>query len=141
MGKGCPGGTGVVRTSPFRSSRALFDQGWGARVVRGTRFARASRAGPGADQLTAGVTRLGSRFGCARRSVGERGSAGEPGRDAHEHRSARHGWSAARRLFPRVCLVTEDGYRQVAQDEVAEVARAVVDRRLDGPNGPRAPVR
>ncbi|WP_301549559.1 hypothetical protein [Streptomyces sp. MNP-20] len=40
-----------------------------------------------------------------------------------------------------MCLVTEDGYRQVAQDEVAEVARAVVDRRLDGPNGPRAPVR
>ncbi|QCX74748.1 hypothetical protein C9F11_05230 [Streptomyces sp. YIM 121038] len=91
------------------------------RVVRGTRFARASRTGRGADQLVAGVTRLGLRVGGAGRSAGEHGSAGRPGRDAHEHRS-------------------EDGYRQVARDEVAEVARAVVDRRLDEPNGPRAPV-
>ncbi|GHE75317.1 proteasome subunit beta [Streptomyces longispororuber] len=58
--------------------------------------------------------------------------------DAADDDSATGGPDLSRKLFPRVCLVTEDGYRQLTQDEVAEVARSVVDRRLEAPDGPRA---
>ncbi|KUF14581.1 MULTISPECIES: proteasome subunit beta [Streptomyces] len=60
--------------------------------------------------------------------------------DAADDDSATGGPDLTRRLFPRVSLVTEEGYRQLTQDEVAEVARSVVDARLEAPDGPRAPV-
>ncbi|EPH45010.1 putative proteasome subunit beta [Streptomyces aurantiacus JA 4570] len=60
--------------------------------------------------------------------------------DAADDDSATGGPDLTRRLFPRVALVTEEGYRQLSQDEVAEVARSVVDQRLESPDGPRAPL-
>ncbi|GGS08697.1 proteasome subunit beta [Streptomyces aureoverticillatus] len=60
--------------------------------------------------------------------------------DAADDDSATGGPDLTRRLFPRVALVTEEGYRQLSQDEVAEVARTVVDHRLEAPDGPRAPL-
>ncbi|MFH8371511.1 proteasome subunit beta [Streptomyces sp. NPDC018031] len=60
--------------------------------------------------------------------------------DAADDDSATGGPDLTRQLFPLVALVTEDGYRQLTQDEVAEIARGVVDRRLEAPNGPVAPV-
>ncbi|WP_030566568.1 proteasome subunit beta [Streptomyces aureocirculatus] len=60
--------------------------------------------------------------------------------DAADDDSATGGPDLTRRLFPRVSLVTEEGYRQLPQDEVAEVARSVVESRLEAPDGPRAPV-
>lgn len=60
--------------------------------------------------------------------------------DAADDDSATGGPDLTRRLFPRIALVTEDGYRQLPQDEVASVARSVVDGRLVEPDGPRAAV-
>ncbi|MGA4843649.1 proteasome subunit beta [Streptomyces sp. G45] len=60
--------------------------------------------------------------------------------DAADDDTATGGPDVTRRLYPLVALVTEDGYRQLPQEEVAEVARSVVDRRRAAPDGPRAPV-
>jgi proteasome beta subunit len=60
--------------------------------------------------------------------------------DAADDDSATGGPDLTRRLFPLVALVTEDGYRQLGQEEVAAIAQSVVDRRLEAPNGPQAPV-
>ncbi|KUJ66537.1 proteasome subunit beta [Streptomyces albus subsp. albus] len=60
--------------------------------------------------------------------------------DAADDDSATGGPDLTRRLFPLVALVTEDGYRQLPQEEIAAIAQAVVDRRLDVPDGPKAPV-
>ncbi|MEU1786133.1 proteasome subunit beta [Streptomyces sparsogenes] len=60
--------------------------------------------------------------------------------DAADEDSATGGPDLTRRLFPLVALVTEDGYRRLGQDEVAAVARAVVEGRHTAPDGPRAPV-
>jgi proteasome beta subunit len=60
--------------------------------------------------------------------------------DAADDDSATGGPDLTRRLFPLVALVTEDGYRQLTQDEVSEVAHSVIEQRLDTPNGPRAPL-
>jgi proteasome beta subunit len=60
--------------------------------------------------------------------------------DAADDDSATGGPDLTRRLFPLVALVTEEGYRQLPQDEVAEIARAVIDQRYSAPDGPRASV-
>ncbi|OMI34190.1 proteasome subunit beta [Streptomyces sparsogenes] len=60
--------------------------------------------------------------------------------DAADEDSATGGPDLTRRLFPLVALVTEDGYRRLGQEEVAAVARAVVEGRHTAPDGPRAPV-
>ena len=60
--------------------------------------------------------------------------------DAADDDSATGGPDLARRLFPLVALVTEDGYRQLSQDEISSVAQSVVDNRMESPNGPQAPV-
>ncbi|MFE7569777.1 proteasome subunit beta [Streptomyces sp. NPDC057539] len=60
--------------------------------------------------------------------------------DAADDDSATGGPDLTRRLFPLVALITADGYRQLTQDEVAEVAHTVVEQRLQVPDGPRAPL-
>ena len=60
--------------------------------------------------------------------------------DAADDDSATGGPDLTRRLFPLVALVAADGYRQVPESEVADIAQDVVDRRLRAPNGPQAPV-
>ncbi|NYI03539.1 proteasome subunit beta [Allostreptomyces psammosilenae] len=60
--------------------------------------------------------------------------------DAADEDTATGGPDLTRALFPLVTVVTEDGYRRLSTDEVADVARAVVDRRRSAPDGPRAPL-
>ncbi|MDK1473533.1 proteasome subunit beta [Streptomyces sp. 549] len=60
--------------------------------------------------------------------------------DAADDDSATGGSDMARRIYPVVAVITEDGYRRLPEQEVAEVARAVHDGRLQLPNGPQAPV-
>ncbi|MEU3842860.1 proteasome subunit beta [Streptomyces sp. NPDC028635] len=60
--------------------------------------------------------------------------------DAADDDSATGGPDPARRLFPLVALVTRDGFRWLPQEEVAEIAREVVRRRGERPDGPLAPV-
>ena len=44
----------------------------------------------------------------------------------------------ARRIYPIVTVITEDGFKKLTDDEVSEIARAVHERRLEQPDGPRA---
>ncbi|MDT0442919.1 MULTISPECIES: proteasome subunit beta [unclassified Streptomyces] len=60
--------------------------------------------------------------------------------DAADEDSATGGPDLARRIFPIVTVITEDGFRRLAEAEVSEIARAVHEARLQLPNGPQAPV-
>ncbi|MFF9210043.1 MULTISPECIES: proteasome subunit beta [unclassified Streptomyces] len=60
--------------------------------------------------------------------------------DAADDDSATGGPDLTRRLFPLVATVTEDGYRRLPEAEVAAIAREVVERRGQSPNGPQAPL-
>jgi proteasome beta subunit len=35
-------------------------------------------------------------------------------------------------------VITEDGFRRLTEDEASEIARSVLQRRLEQPDGPRA---
>lgn len=58
--------------------------------------------------------------------------------DAADDDSATGGPDVARRIYPIVTVITEDGYRRLAEDEAAGIARSVLERRLEQPDGPRA---
>jgi proteasome beta subunit len=58
--------------------------------------------------------------------------------DAADDDSATGGPDVARRIYPIVTVITEDGYRRLSEDEASDVARAVLERRLEQPDGPRA---
>lgn len=58
--------------------------------------------------------------------------------DAADDDSATGGPDMARRIYPIVTVITEDGFRKLTESEVAEVARAIYERRLEQPDGPRA---
>jgi proteasome beta subunit len=60
--------------------------------------------------------------------------------DAADDDSATGGPDLARRIFPIVTVITEEGFRRLTEAEASEVARAVTDRRLEEPDGPRAAV-
>ena len=60
--------------------------------------------------------------------------------DAADDDSATGGPDLARRIFPLVSVITEDGFRKLTEAESAEVARAIHDRRMEQPDGPRADV-
>ncbi|MBO1413613.1 proteasome subunit beta [Streptomyces sp. FH025] len=60
--------------------------------------------------------------------------------DAADDDSATGGPDLARKIFPIVSLITEDGFRRLTDEEVAEIAVAVTDERLTRPNGPQAPL-
>ncbi|MFJ6213580.1 proteasome subunit beta [Streptomyces sp. NPDC092296] len=60
--------------------------------------------------------------------------------DAADDDSATGGPDLARRIFPIVALVTEDGFRRLPEEEVSEIARSVTARRLEQPDGPQAPL-
>lgn len=44
----------------------------------------------------------------------------------------------ARRIYPIVTVITEDGFRRLSDTEVSDIARAVLERRQEQPDGPRA---
>ncbi|QLH20750.1 proteasome subunit beta [Streptomyces sp. Rer75] len=58
--------------------------------------------------------------------------------DAADDDSATGGPDLARRIYPIVTVITEDGFKKFTEDEVAEIVRAVHERRLEEPDGPRA---
>ncbi|WP_299537683.1 proteasome subunit beta [uncultured Streptomyces sp.] len=58
--------------------------------------------------------------------------------DAADDDSATGGPDVARRIYPIVTVITEEGFRRLTDGESAEVARAILERRLDEPDGPRA---
>nr|WP_202451186.1 proteasome subunit beta [Streptomyces sp. SID4948] len=60
--------------------------------------------------------------------------------DAADDDSATGGPDLTRQIFPIITVITEDGFRRLADTEVAEIARAVVDARLERPDGPQAQV-
>ncbi|SEO66675.1 proteasome subunit beta [Actinacidiphila rubida] len=60
--------------------------------------------------------------------------------DAADDDSATGGPDVARRIFPIVTVITEDGFRRLADAEVSEIARSVLDERMERPDGPQAQV-
>jgi proteasome beta subunit len=60
--------------------------------------------------------------------------------DAADDDSATGGPDLARKIFPIVLLITEDGLRRLPEAEVAEIAVSITDQRLEQPDGPRAPL-
>ncbi|MDI5966976.1 proteasome subunit beta [Streptomyces sp. SL13] len=60
--------------------------------------------------------------------------------DAADDDSATGGPDLARRIFPIITVITEDGFRRLTEAEASEVVRAVHERRQEEPDGPRAGV-
>ncbi|MEV7354597.1 MULTISPECIES: proteasome subunit beta [unclassified Kitasatospora] len=60
--------------------------------------------------------------------------------DAADDDSATGGPDLARKIFPIVSLITEDGFRRLTDAEVTEIAVAITDERRSHPNGPQAPL-
>jgi proteasome beta subunit len=60
--------------------------------------------------------------------------------DAADDDSATGGPDLARRIFPIVTVITPEGFRRLTDAETSEIARAVHERRLEEPDGPRAPL-
>jgi proteasome beta subunit len=60
--------------------------------------------------------------------------------DAADDDSATGGPDLTRQIFPIVTVITEDGFRRLPETEVAEIARSVLDGRLERPDGPQAEV-
>lgn len=60
--------------------------------------------------------------------------------DAADDDSATGGPDLARKIFPIVSLITEDGFRRLDEDEVAAIAVSITDQRREHPNGPQAPL-
>lgn len=58
--------------------------------------------------------------------------------DAADDDSATGGPDLARRIFPIVTVITDEGFRRLTEAESSELARAVTERRLEQPDGPRA---
>ncbi|TDB96822.1 proteasome subunit beta [Actinomadura sp. 7K534] len=61
--------------------------------------------------------------------------------DAADDDSATGGPDQSRRIYPTIAVVTADGYRRLAQDEVSAIADEVLRGRMDNPGGPLAPLR
>jgi proteasome beta subunit len=58
--------------------------------------------------------------------------------DAADDDSATGGPDMARRIYPLVTVITDEGFRKLTEAEASEVARSIHERRLDEPDGPRA---
>ncbi|MDX6744275.1 proteasome subunit beta [Actinocorallia sp. A-T 12471] len=61
--------------------------------------------------------------------------------DAADDDSATGGPDLTRGIFPVLASITDDGFRRVPDEEVGDVARAVVQARYSSPGGPNAPLR
>ena len=60
--------------------------------------------------------------------------------DAADDDSATGGPDLTRQIFPIVAVVDGDGYNRLSDAEAAEVARSVVNERMQSPDGPKAPL-
>jgi proteasome beta subunit len=61
--------------------------------------------------------------------------------DAADDDSATGGPDVTRRIFPVVATVTGEGFRRLPDDEVGGYAQAVIEERMQTPDGPPAPLR
>jgi proteasome beta subunit len=61
--------------------------------------------------------------------------------DAAEDDTATGPPDRSRGLYPVISVVTADGYRRLPEDQVTEIADAVVQARYERPDGPVAPLR
>jgi proteasome beta subunit len=61
--------------------------------------------------------------------------------DAADDDSATGGPDLTRRIYPVIVSVTSDGFRRLADDEVATTTEQVVAERINNPGGPQAPLR
>jgi proteasome beta subunit len=60
--------------------------------------------------------------------------------DAADDDSATGGPDLSRKIFPIIVIVDANGYRRLAEDDVAAVVTSVVDGRNQRPDGPQAPL-
>ncbi|MGO1024916.1 proteasome subunit beta [Streptomyces rubiginosohelvolus] len=58
--------------------------------------------------------------------------------DAADDDSATGGPDVARRIYPIVTVITDEGFRRLTDQESSEIARSILERRLEQPDGPRA---
>ncbi|MFI6723903.1 proteasome subunit beta [Streptomyces sp. R-74717] len=58
--------------------------------------------------------------------------------DAADDDSATGGPDVARRIYPIVTVITDEGFRKLVEAESSEIARSILERRLEQPDGPRA---
>ncbi|MEC4016674.1 proteasome subunit beta [Streptomyces sp. H27-D2] len=58
--------------------------------------------------------------------------------DAADDDSATGGPDLARRIYPIVTVITDEGFRRLTEAEGSEIVRTVHERRLEQPDGPRA---
>ncbi|EME99474.1 proteasome subunit beta [Streptomyces mobaraensis NBRC 13819 = DSM 40847] len=58
--------------------------------------------------------------------------------DAADDDSATGGPDLARRIYPIVTVISDEGYRRLTDADLAETVRAIHERRLQEPDGPRA---
>ncbi|GGW35046.1 proteasome subunit beta [Streptomyces xantholiticus] len=58
--------------------------------------------------------------------------------DAADDDSATGGPDVARRIYPIVTVITDEGYRRLTEAETSEIARSILEGRLTQPDGPRA---
>lgn len=58
--------------------------------------------------------------------------------DAADDDSATGGPDVARRIYPIVTVITDVGFRKLNDEESSEIARSILARRLEQPDGPRA---
>jgi proteasome beta subunit len=59
--------------------------------------------------------------------------------DAADDDSATGGPDLTRSIYPVIGVVTADGYNRLSEAEAEEHARAVVNERMQSPDGPSAP--
>ncbi|MEU5715131.1 proteasome subunit beta [Streptomyces sp. NPDC020403] len=58
--------------------------------------------------------------------------------DAADDDSATGGPDVARRIYPIVTVITDEGFRKLGETESSAIARSILERRLEQPDGPRA---
>ena len=58
--------------------------------------------------------------------------------DAADDDSATGGPDMARRIYPLITVIDANGFRRLTDEESSEIARSVLDGRLELPDGPRA---
>ncbi|GAB3442721.1 proteasome subunit beta [Streptomonospora sediminis] len=61
--------------------------------------------------------------------------------DAADDDSATGGPDLHRKIYPLVDVITADGHRRMASEDIAALSTRVVEERADRPDGPRAPLR
>ncbi|MEV8010271.1 proteasome subunit beta [Streptomyces sp. NPDC086122] len=58
--------------------------------------------------------------------------------DAADDDSATGGPDMARRIYPIATVITDEGFRKLSDAESSDIARSIVEHRMEQPDGPRA---